>query len=1069
MNRFVLNSVFCFLLITTFIFVATSAMARPIEITVTLESYTADDTITTAINEQALVIKLTYSVAPDPKPTVDDLTFTGFTGHITLTTVSPSVSLAEGPAAGDDNDPTTYFITWTGSTTPLTAGDFNDTTAGNVAFVLRGYELTIVTGFDPLALGYYAIPVVDDATATANDATPITDNKLVPNPGYLQGLGYVVVVADKLEDVPTLPTNSPPYEILKVDWSEVSDEARPNLWALFENGGTLNLRVNEHGATNTNRLGSKRADDTYDDDHGRNQRQVVINEVMWAQDESHIGDADRITEQQWIELYNRTTSPIAFAASTEIVPADATDVTYSSDIKFITSGSFPGPPAETDRLSNIPSLLITWNFTGIGQHGSSETPRREFKSMRRVNYTNGWLKAHWGIATNLFLRNYFGTPGKPNEAPGVPTARTPPAKDNPTKNKIIINEIGNFADDSLDWIELRNVTGAAQSLSNWVLTKTTGFGNENEIVRFPDYSIEPRGVLLLVNRVPWQTPLSLGFDISQDAANQEFGAGPHQYLVVDDNELTIPNDDAWLLILRSNKPWDVGSGRDVYQTGFGVEDAAGPGALHTAFEALDILKLQGARREKKSDGQADGDYWHTKVFPLNGFFNEDEDDFLQSDRLNDTGQVWVRDGAKQGFLKDAWTKASFTGIGYDRSVRSNDQHSGTPGYDNNFARGKISQLDGGNLIVSELMLTTSNNRLPQWIELYNTSRTRAIDLASDSSDPKTGWQLIIENHDSGSWKENKRHLNITVNLKDLFSYIPPKQTVLIVSSDGRPSDRDHLPDARVASIFRNFPNQFSMANQKDLILNAEGGFYIKIVDGDGTVSDEIGNLDGIPPNLRQGIGLDDPYSWNWPTALTEDGHRTSLLRSSDSRGRPRAGVPNRDIEGDLTGAVLPMGMKKQRPPKYAWVHAVDTAFERVPKIWYGESDDISTPGFVRGIQLPVSLSFFRVALENGEVVIRWTTESETNNAGFNILRSHSKDDEFKQINTALIQGAGTTGERNTYKWVDPTAKAGVVYYYQIEDVSFAGEQHVLTTSRLKGYVSAKNKLTTTWSELKSGR
>ncbi len=500
MKRLVFNPVFCFLLITTLIFVATSAMARPIEITVTLESYTADDTNTTGINEQELVIKLTYSVAPDPKPTVDDLTFTGFTGHITLTTVTPSVSLAEGPAAGDDNDPTTYFITWTGSlTTSLNAGDFNDTPAGNVAFVLRGYELTIVTGFDPLALGYYAIPVVVDATATANDATPITDNKLVPNPGYLPGLGYMIVVADKTATIPTLPTNSPPYEIIKADWSEVSDETRPNLWTLFQGGGTLNLRLNEPGRTN--RLGSKRADDTYDDDHGRNQRQVVINEVMWAQDNSFIGNSAEIAREQWIELYNRTTSPIAFAAATEIVPTDATDVTDSSDIKLITSRSFPAPPAETDRLSNVPNVFDIWNIVGKGQHGSSITPRREFKSMKRVNYTNGWSSAHWSIATNLFLRNYLGTPGTPNQTAGVPTVRRRPGKDIPAKDKIIINEIGNFADDSLDWIELWNVTRSAQSLNNWVLTKTTGFGNESEIVRFPDYAIEPNGVLLLVNRV----------------------------------------------------------------------------------------------------------------------------------------------------------------------------------------------------------------------------------------------------------------------------------------------------------------------------------------------------------------------------------------------------------------------------------------------------------------------------------------------------------------------------------------------------------------------------------------
>ena len=464
--------------------------------------------------------------------------------------------------------------------------------------------------------------------------------------------------------------------------------------------------------------------------------------------------------------------------------------------------------------------------------------------------------------------------------------------------------------------------------------------------------------------------------------------------------------------------------------------------------------------EKKSDGKPDGEVWHTKVFPLNGN-TQDDDDFLQSDHLDTAGKVWIRDGDKQGYLKDAWDKVGFTGIGYDRSVSIDDQHGGTPGYDNDVAKGKLSQLDGGRLIVSELMLTASDRGYPQWIELYNTSKTRGIDLKADSSDPKTGWQLIVENHNSGSWEEHHRNLYVTINLKDLFDYIPPNQTVLIVSSSGRVSEEDYFPEARVASIYEEKKSDFSMASRKDIFLNAEGGFYIRIVDGDGNISDEVGKI----PNLRGGIGLDDPFSWNWPTDLTEKGYRTSLIRLRGKNGRPRIGVPNREVKGDMTGAVLPMGTNG-RPPKYAWVHAVDTAFKRVPKTWYGNSDDYGTPGYIRGIPLPVSLSAFRAILENGEVVIRWTTESELDNAGFNILRSNNRSNGFKQMNTALIQGAGTTGERSTYKWIDTAVKPGIVYYYQIEDVSFAGEHKVLTTARLKGLISAKDKLTTTWSELK---
>ncbi len=1019
MRGLVFHFVFCFLLMTAFVFVATPAIAA--EITVSGEAVLGE-----------VVVTLTYSEVPDPKPTAADIT------------LIPSTSVTFGE--GDDDDPLTYFITWT-----------NLPTEG---FAFFGTPTLAVNDLSFTLIGYLTVDMIHIGTDLSFSDGLDANDQLIIDPNIFIGGTYVIVAANS-EAInngaiyPTLPTIAAPNAIKKVAWTDVSDEsAMPDLYAHFQDGGTLNLRVNVKGTTN--RLGSKMEDDTYDDDHGRNQRQVVINEVMWAHDEKFLGSADEIQEQ-WIELHNRGTTPIAF-----------------SDIKLTTSKAFPGAPAETDRLSNLPSFSSIWEIEGKGQHGNSGSPRREFKSMQRVkrddNYGDGSKSGNWSIATNLYLRNYRGTPGQGNRAARLPTVRKQPSRDNPAKNKIIINEIGNnLSDDELDWIELRNVTNSAQSLKDWALTKTTGFGNDAEIIRFPDKSIPARGLLLLVNVDPGDTPLSAGFDITRDADDQEFGAGPHQYLIVGENKLAIPDGDKWLLILRSGKPWDVGDSRDVYQTGYRVEDVAGPGALHEDFKVLD-LNSPSPSYEKKSDGKSDGDIWHTKVFPLNGN-TQDDDDFLQDNRLNTAGKVWIRDGGKQGYLKDAWDKVGFTGIGYDRSVPIDDQYGGTPGYDSSIAKGKLSQLDGGRLIVSELMLTIGGRGYLQWIELYNTSKTRGIDLKADDSDPKTGWQLIIENHDSGSWEEELRNLYVTINLKDLFDYIPPNQTVLIVSSKGskaRVSEEDYFPEARVAGIYEKKKSDFSMANRQDIFLNAEGGFYIKIIDSDGNISDEIGNLDGQALDLRAGIGLDDPFSWNWPTDLTEKGYRTSLIRLRDKNGRPRIGVPNREVKGDMTGAVLPMGMNR-RPPGYAWVHAVDTAFKRVPKTWYGNSNDYGTPGYIRGTPLPVSLSFFRPTLENGEVVIRWTTESELDNAGFNILRSNNRSNGFKQVNTALIQGAGTTGERSTYKWIDTAVKPGIVYYYQIEDVSFAGEHKVLTTARLKGLISAKDKLTTTWSELKRAR
>ena len=116
--------------------------------------------------------------------------------------------------------------------------------------------------------------------------------------------------------------------------------------------------------------------------------------------------------------------------------------------------------------------------------------------------------------------------------------------------------------------------------------------------------------------------------------------------------------------------------------------------------------------------------------------------------------------------------------------------------------------------------------------------------------------------------------------------------------------------------------------------------------------------------------------------------------------------------------------------------------------------------------MPVTLSHFRAELTDPGVLLKWTTESELDNAGFYIYRSETKAGEFKVVNPTMIQGAGTTSERSEYSWKDTTAKPNTVYYYRIEDVSHAGVREQLATVRLRGLVSATGKLITRWSDLK---
>ena len=886
---------------------------------------------------------------------------------------------------------------------------YNRQGVGNVKWNLR---LNVVRQF-PFEFGY--IPL-----STA-----------VVKPGRISSIdpyGYALIAHSG-------STSTNVFPILN-DTPVVRVQYMPNLENLLYSGGTIDVFVNE---------GANGLPD------------IVINEVMWAVDEARIGTSSKITDHQWIELYNNSAESVAIA-----------------DILL---GFTPGSPAPdttnkldakkwTDRLSNVVKYRLStgitngWRLgTNHGQNGNSNGGKQFISMYRRINRLNdheGVVGQAWAPSKVSSHSNHKGTPGAANIRSSNPAEYLPlPSRFTPQKDKVIINEVYNAANDDYDWIEL--LARRDTNIKDWTLSYTNSNFEEVEILRFPEYTMKAGEVWLFVNKDPIETDLAAGQDIELSADGQVFGAGDQKYLIMTgNNRVEIPdyNGGEFHLILRTAMGWETFGSRGR------MHDVAGPARFaRQTISATNLIY-------EPHTGDP-GEIWETDIWPLNGHSTDEPDEvYLQSDHKFSVGSVWARNGTKHGWVKDGGLIVGFMGgIGYDRNPIGH----GTPGYYNDIVQGASSDIRDGHIIISELMLTQGNRGYPQWIEIRNTSKTTGVDLHldTDGSGIRQGWTLVIENHNSGLWDERNIRLNVEINFQDLsIRYIPPNQTILIVSHEGKNSGE--FPDHRVAGIWDSTVarSAFGMEVRKAPFLNAEGGFLIQLVDGSGDVTDEVGNLDGKAPGLRSGIRFDDPFSWNWPTDLTEENYRTSLIRLKHRDGSPRAGTPNRVVDGDLTGAVLRLGARG-RPTGYAWVHAVDTAFYRVQKTWYGNSTDYGTPGYIRGTPLPVSLSFFRPTLENGEVIIRWTTESEIDNAGFNILRSKKRHGEYIQVNSQLIQGAGTTGERNNYKWVDTTTKPGIAYYYEIEDVSFTGEHQVLATARLKGLMSAKNKLTTTWSELKS--
>lgn len=79
----------------------------------------------------------------------------------------------------------------------------------------------------------------------------------------------------------------------------------------------------------------------------------------------------------------------------------------------------------------------------------------------------------------------------------------------------------------------------------------------------------------------------------------------------------------------------------------------------------------------------------------------------------------------------------------------------------------------------------------------------------------------------------------------------------------------------------------------------------------------------------------------------------------------------------------------------------------------------------------------------GRVIIRWRTETQEENLGFNIYRSENPDGPYERINRALIPGEGSTNIPKDYCFEDKPLPRGKVYYYYIETVSTAGVREIL--------------------------
>jgi hypothetical protein len=96
----------------------------------------------------------------------------------------------------------------------------------------------------------------------------------------------------------------------------------------------------------------------------------------------------------------------------------------------------------------------------------------------------------------------------------------------------------------------------------------------------------------------------------------------------------------------------------------------------------------------------------------------------------------------------------------------------------------------------------------------------------------------------------------------------------------------------------------------------------------------------------------------------------------------------------------------------------------------------------------VQLSSFYASPKSSKIILFWSTESELDNAGFNLYRSVNENGVYTKINTSLISAKGSSTQGSSYEFADTNLQNRKTYYYKLEDIDLNG------TSSMHGPVSA---------------
>jgi hypothetical protein len=113
--------------------------------------------------------------------------------------------------------------------------------------------------------------------------------------------------------------------------------------------------------------------------------------------------------------------------------------------------------------------------------------------------------------------------------------------------------------------------------------------------------------------------------------------------------------------------------------------------------------------------------------------------------------------------------------------------------------------------------------------------------------------------------------------------------------------------------------------------------------------------------------------------------------------------------------------------------------------------DVNGTGFVvdmgayeaAGVPLPVELAAFTAVAEDGNVLLSWTTASETNNAGFAVeqrtVAESGPEGVWREV--GFVEGAGTTSEAQSYRLRIPAVGPGT-HTFRLRQIDLDGTEAI---------------------------